>query len=97
MQMKSFLAHAGIVALVAVTSAAPGLARQAQKTTDTTGYQLQSASSSYASAPQGVAATSRSGQCWIAADASRPYGYMGSCANPLAQDPSLDPTYNPEW
>ena len=97
MQMKSFLVHAGVIALVAVTSVTPGLARQAQKMTNTDNYQLQSASSSYASAPQKVGATSRSGQCWIAADASRPYGYFGSCANPLVQDPALDPTYNPEW
>jgi hypothetical protein len=39
----------------------------------------------------------RNGQCWVATDLTRPYGYRSSCANPLTQDPSLDPTYNPEW
>ncbi len=97
MQMKSILAHAGIAVLVATTWVTPGLARQAQKTMNPDSYQLQSGSSSYAFAPSQVGTTSRAGQCWIAADASRPYGYMGSCANPLVQDPSLDPTYNPEW
>ena len=32
-----------------------------------------------------------------ATDLSRPYGYRSSCANPASSDPSLDPTYNPEW
>lgn len=56
----------------------------------------QSANSSYAFAPRENAGP-RYGQCWIATDASRPYGYAGSCANPRVRDPSLDPTYNPEW
>ncbi len=72
----------------------PGFARQARNAVQDNGYQLQSATSSYAYEPQTVAMTSRRGQCWIATDASRPYGYMGTCANPLAYDPSLSPTYN---
>ena len=100
MQKKSFFAYeiaiAGIVILssVAVT---PALSREPQKAMNATTYQLQSANSSYAFAPQQVYAGPRYGQCWIATDSSRPYGYRGSCANPLASDPSLDPTYNPEW
>ena len=97
MQKKSFLAYASIVAVLVTSSVTPSLARQAQKATNTNSYQLQSASSSYAFEPQTTGTTSRHSRCWISTDASRGYGYMDSCANPLAQDPSLDPTYNPEW
>lgn len=94
---KSYFTFASVAAVLAATSITPGLARQAQKATNVAGYQVQSASSSYAFAPQTIATMNRHGQCWIATDASRGYGYMGSCANPLAHDPSLDPNYNPEW
>ena len=93
MQKKSYFAFAGIISLMTAISVTPGLARQAQKSTNMTSYQLQSASSSYAFAPQTVATTSRSRQCWIATDASRPYGYMDTCANPLTYDPALNPVY----
>ena len=94
---KSFFAcalAAGIAGLFAVASGTPGLARQVHKTSNMTNYQLQSASSSYALAPQTAAMASRNGQCWIATDGSRGFGYADTCANPLARDPSLDPTYN---
>lgn len=94
---KSFFAYAltaGIAGVFAVASVSPGLARQVHKTSNMTNYQLQSASSSYALAPQTVFMGSCSGQCWIATDASRGFGYTDFCANPLARDPSLDPTYN---
>jgi hypothetical protein len=97
MQKKLFFAYASVVAVLVTSPVTPGLARQAQKATNMDSYQLQSASSSYASAPQTTGTTIRSGRCWIATDASRGFGYMGSCANPLARDPSLDPSYNPEW
>jgi hypothetical protein len=101
MQKKTFFAYAIAVAGIIILNGAsviPALSRDGQKAMNTTtGYQLQSANSSYAFAPQQAYAGPRSGQCWIATDSSRPYGYTGSCANPLAQDPSLDPTYNPEW
>jgi hypothetical protein len=98
-QKNSFFAYAvatGIAAIFVATSATPGFARQAKNATDNSGYQLQSAASSYAYEPQTVSMTNRRGQCWIATDASRPYGYMDSCANPLAYDPALNPTYNGE-
>jgi hypothetical protein len=94
---KPFFAYAlaaGIAGVFAIVSATPGLARQVHKTTGMTSYQLQSASSSYALAPQTASMANRNGQCWIATDASRGFGYTDSCANPLARDPSLDPTYN---
>ena len=96
---KSFFVYAsaiGIVGVLVPLSATPGFARQAKNTVQDNGYQLQSASSSYAYEPQTVAMTARRGQCWIATDASRPYGYMDTCANPLAYDPALSPTYNGE-
>ena len=98
---KSFFVYASAISIVGVLvplSATPGFARQAKNATQNSGYQLQSAASSYAYEPQTVAMIARRGhdQCWIATDASRPYGYMGSCANPLAYDPSLSPTYNGE-
>jgi hypothetical protein len=96
MHKKSFVSYASIVALTTAISATPGLARDSQKTTAMTANQMQSASSSYAFAPQTVAHAAQNGQCWIATDANRPYGYSGTCANPLAHDPSLDPTYNGE-
>ncbi len=95
MHKKSFISYASIVALTTAIAVTPGVARQAQKTTAMTASQMQSASSSYAFAPQTVAHR-QNGQCWIATDANRPYGYSGACANPLARDPSLDPTYNGE-
>ena len=97
MQKKSFFVYASVVAVLVTSPITPGLARQVQKATNMDSYQLQSASSSYAFEPQTRGTTIRSGRCWIATDASRSYGYMDSCANPLARDPSLDPTYNPEW
>jgi hypothetical protein len=96
---KSFFVYAsaiGIVGVLVPLSATPGFARQARNTVQDNGYQLHSASSSYAYEPQTVAMTGRRGQCWIATDASRPYGYMDTCANPLAFDPALSPTYNGE-
>lgn len=98
-RMKSFLVYASAISIVGVLvplSATPGFARQAKNATQNSGYQLQSAASSYAYEPQTVAMTARRGQCWISTDASRPYGYTDSCANPLAQDPALSPTYNGE-
>jgi len=98
-QKKSFFAYALAISIVGVlvpVSATPGFARQAKNATQNSSYQLQSASSSYAYEPQTVAMTARRGQCWIATDASRPFGYTGSCANPLAYDPALSPTYNGE-
>jgi hypothetical protein len=97
MQKRSFFAPAitiaGIVILsgASVTLAAP---RGEAQRTMYNNYQLQSGSSSYAFAPQSVGANSRYGQCWIATDANRPYGYMDSCANPLAYDPALNPAYD---
>jgi hypothetical protein len=97
MQKKSFFAYAIAVAGIVILTAAaatPALSREAQKAAN---YQLQSATSSFAYAPQQVITSTRNGQCWIATDSSRGYGYRDSCANPLSRDPSLDPTYNPEW
>lgn len=97
MQKRSFfassIAFAGIVILsgASVALAAP---REAQRMMHNNNYQLQSGSSSYAFAPQSVGANSRYGQCWIATDANRPFGYMDSCANPLAYDPTLNPAYD---
>ena len=90
--------RSALSASLCLCSATPGFARQAKNTIQNNSYQLQSASSSYAYEPQTVAMIARRGhgQCWIATDASRPYGYTGSCANPLAYDPSLSPTYNGE-
>jgi hypothetical protein len=98
-QKKSFFAYALAISIVGVlvpVSATSGFARQAKNATLNSGYQLQSASSSYAYEPQTVAMSARRGQCWISTDASRPYGYMDTCANPLAYDPALNPTYNGE-
>lgn len=93
-QEKSFFTLAtAIAAMLVATSVTPGLARQAKNPTYNSGYQLQSAASSYAYEPQAISMASRRGQCWIVTDASRPYGYMDSCANPLAYDPTLDPIY----
>jgi hypothetical protein len=98
MQMKSFFNYAlavGIVGALAVASASPSFARQARKATQMGSYQLQSAESSYAYAYESRRGVpGRGGQCWIATDANRPFGYMDSCANPLAYDPALDPTYD---
>jgi hypothetical protein len=97
MQKRSFfapsIAFAGIVILsgASVSLAAP---REAQRMMHNNNYQLQSGSSSYAFAPQSVGANSRYGQCWIATDANRPFGYMDSCANPFAYDPALNPAYD---
>ena len=99
MQKKSIFAYAIAIAGIVILSGAsaiPALSREAQKAMNATTYQLQSANSSYAFAPRENTGP-RYGQCWIATDSSRPYGYTGSCASPLAQDPSLNPTYNPEW
>ena len=96
-QKKTFFAHAlaaGVAGMLVVVSTAPVMARQAQRTMTPAGYEVQSAASSYAFAPQIVSARTRYGQCWIATDASRPYGYVDTCANPLAHDPALDPGYN---
>jgi len=100
MQKKTFFAYAIAIAGIVILSGAavkPAVSRDAKKAMNATAYQLQSADSSYASVPQQMYAGPRYGQCWIATDSSRPYGYRGSCANPLVSDPSLDPTYNPEW
>jgi len=96
-QKKPFFAYAleaGVAGMLVVAATAPVTARQVQKTMTSASYQVQSAASSYAFAPQIVSARSRYGQCWIATDASRPYGYVDTCANPLAHDPALDPSYN---
>jgi hypothetical protein len=96
---KSFFVYASAISIVGVLvplSATPGFAREAKNAAQNSSYQLQSASSSYAYEPQTAAMTARRGQCWIATDASRPFGYTGSCANPLAYDPALSPTYNGE-
>jgi hypothetical protein len=100
MQKKSFLAYAIAIAGIIVLSGAavtPALSQEAQKAMNTTTKQLQSGNLSYAYVPQQVNAGPRYGQCWVATDSSRPFGYQGSCANPLTSDPALDPTYNPEW
>ncbi len=100
MQKKSFFAYAIAVAgIVIVTAAAAtsALSQEAQKMTSPNSYRTQSVTSSYAYVPQQAGASTRKSQCWIATDFSRGYGYLDSCANPLARDPSLDPTYNPEW
>jgi len=97
MQKKSSLAYAIAAGVAVVLIATPAFARHAQKTNNTDGYQLQSASSSYAFAPQQIGMVNRSGQCWVATDSSRGFGYVSSCSNPLAWDPALDPTYNPQW
>ena len=101
MQKKTFFAYAIAIAGVVILSGAavrPALSRQAQKPMNATTSQGQSAESSYAYALQQQSyAGPRYGQCWIATDLSRPYGYRSSCANPASSDPSLDPTYNPEW
>ena len=96
---KSFFVHATAISIVGVLlplSATPGVARQVKSAPQNSGYQLQSAASSYAYEPQAIAMISRRGQCWIATDPNRPYGYMDSCANPLAFDPALSPTYSGE-
>ena len=95
---KSFFVYASAISIVGVLmplSVTPGFAREG-KNTPQSGYQLQSATSSYAYEPQTAAMISRRGQCWIATDPNRPYGYMDSCANPLAFDPALSPTYSGE-
>jgi hypothetical protein len=100
MQKKTFFAYAIAVAGIVILSGAavtPALAREAQKAVNAGAYQLQSANAAYGYAPQQAYAGTRYGQCWIATDFSRGYGYNGSCANPLARDPDLDPTYNPAW
>ena len=100
MQKKTFFAYTIAIAGIVILSAAavtPALSRQAQKPMKATTDQMQSGESSYAYVPQQSYAGPRYGQCWIATDLSRPYGYRGSCANPASSDPSLDPTYNPEW
>lgn len=100
MQKKSFFVYASAISIVGVLlplSATPGVARQARNAIQNGSYQLQSADSTYAYEPQTVAMNGRRGQCWISTDASRPYGYTGACANPLAYDPALNPTYNSEW
>lgn len=100
MQKKTFFAYAiGIAGIVILSGAAvtPALSRDAKKAMNATTNEIQSANSSYAFAPQPVYTGPRNGQCWVATDLTRPYGYRSSCANPLTQDPSLDPTYNPEW
>jgi len=100
MQKKTFFAYAIAIAGIVILSGAavtPALSRQAQKAMNATTNQVQSADSSYAYAPPQLYAGPRYGQCWIATDSSRPYGYRGSRANPASSDPSLDPTYNPEW
>ena len=94
MHTKSFLAYTSIVTVLTAISSAPVLAGEAHKTKTMAGNQSLSASSSYAYAPQTAVSTSRHGRCWIQTDANRPYGYVDSCANPLAYDPTLDPTYN---
>jgi hypothetical protein len=96
---KSIFVYASAISVVGVLvtlSATPGIARQVKTTTQYASYQQQAAASSYAYEPQAVAMGSRRGQCWIATDASRPFGYTGSCGNPLAYDPALSPTYNGE-
>jgi len=98
MQKRSFFVPAiAIAGLVILSGASVALAapREAQRTMyNNNNYQLQSGSSSYAFAPQSTGANSRYGQCWIATDANRPFGYMDSCANPLAYDPALNPAYD---
>ena len=97
MQKRSLLAYAIAVAGIVILTAAAAttaLSREAQKAANTSSYQPQSATSSYAYAPQQVPTNTRSGQCWIATDANRPFGYMGACANPLAYDPALNPVYD---
>ena len=96
---KSFLVYASAISIVGVLvplSVTPGFARQVKNTTQNSNYQMQVASSSYAYEPQTVTMATRRGQCWISTDASRPFGYTDSCANPLAHDPALSPTYNGE-
>lgn len=96
---KSFFVYASAISIVGIVlplSATPGFARQAKNAVQNGSYQLQSATSSYAYEPQTVAMIARRGQCWISTDANRPYGYMDSCANPLAYDPALNPIYNGE-
>ena len=96
---KSFFVYASAISIVGVLfplATTPGFARQAKNTVQNSGYQLQSATSSYAYEPQTFAMSARRGQCWISTDANRPFGYMGSCANPLAYDPALSPIYNGE-
>ena len=93
---KSIIVYASAISIVGMIlplSATPGIARQARNATQNSGYQL-AAASSYAYEPQTAAMTSGRGRCWISTDASRPYGYMDTCANPLAFDPALSPTYN---
>jgi len=96
---KSFFVYASAISVVGIVlslSSTPGIARQAKNATQNSGYQLQSAASTYAYEPQTVTMNTRRGQCWISTDANRPYGYMDNCANPLAYDPALSPTYNGE-
>jgi hypothetical protein len=96
---KSIFVYASAISIVGVLvplSATPGLAREAKNTIQNSSYQLQSASSSYAYEPRTVVMSGRRGQCWIATDAARPYGFIGACANPLARDPSLNPVYDGE-
>jgi hypothetical protein len=96
MQKKSSLVYAIATGVVVVLVATPAFARQSQKANNMNGSQLQAASTSYALAPQ-IATGNRFGQCWIATDSSRGFGYAGACADPLAHDPALNPTYNPQW
>ena len=96
---KSLFVYASAISIVGALlplSTTPGFARDAKATLQNAGYQQQSAASSYAYEPRTVAGVGRRGQCWISTDANRPYGYMDTCANPLAFDPALSPTYNGE-
>jgi len=97
MQNKFSFADAIATGVAIALLTTPAAARKVQKSDEMNSYQLQSASSSYALAPQPTLNISRNGRCWVATDGSRPYGYIASCANPLTRDPGLDPFYNPEW
>src|SRR5215471_18361250 len=102
---KSIFVYASAISIVGALvplSATPGFARQVKAVDPDNMYQVQSAASSYAYEPRGayesrgVPIIARRGQCWIATDAARPYGFIGACANPLARDPSLNPVYDGE-
>jgi len=96
---KLFNKHAlmaGLAGALIVVAASPSFARQAR---NPNAMNQNTAAEAYAYEPQQdtTGAVTRHGQCWIATDYVRGYGYFGSCANPLAQNPNLDPTYNPAW
>jgi hypothetical protein len=96
---KLFSKHAllaGLAGALVIVAASPSFARHPR---NPNAMNRNTAAEAYAYEPRQdhTGAVTHQGQCWIATDYIRGFGYSGACANPLAQNPSLDPTYNPLW